>query len=53
MSEQTKSVLAAALALPEPDRAYLAEHLLDSLPAEADQFSDEELERELDRRFEE
>jgi putative addiction module component (TIGR02574 family) len=53
MSEQTKSVLAAALALPEPDRAFLAERLLDSLPAEPDALSDEELERELDKRFEE
>jgi putative addiction module component (TIGR02574 family) len=53
MSEHTKSVLAAALALPEPDRAFLAERLLDSLPAERDELSDEELERELDQRFEE
>jgi putative addiction module component (TIGR02574 family) len=53
MSEQTNSVLAAALALPETDRAFLAERLLDSLPSEPDQLSDQELERELDRRFEE
>jgi hypothetical protein len=33
MSEQTKSLLGAALALPDTDRAFLAERLLDSLPA--------------------
>jgi putative addiction module component (TIGR02574 family) len=50
MSEQTKTLLDAALALPEAERAVLVEQLLESLSPEPDEMSDEEFLAELDRR---
>jgi putative addiction module component (TIGR02574 family) len=56
MSSDPQAILAAALALPESDRAMIAERLLDSLPDDdkdlndVDLMSDEELEAELERR---
>ena len=43
----------AALALPEPERALLAEQLWDSLSSEPEAPADDELLAELDRRFQE
>jgi putative addiction module component (TIGR02574 family) len=50
MSEETQAILTAALALPEADRAELAERLLESLSPEMDELSDDELFAELERR---
>jgi putative addiction module component (TIGR02574 family) len=52
MSKDAKAVLAAALALPDVDRAMIVDRLLDSL-TDIDGMSDEELEAELDRRADE
>lgn len=46
----TQAILQAALALPEDARFGLAQELLDSLPPELDELSDEELLAELKRR---
>ena len=51
MSTNGREVLDAALALPEADRALLAEALLDTLAPDRDATSDDALEAELDRRF--
>jgi putative addiction module component (TIGR02574 family) len=48
-----KSLLSAALGLPETDRALIAEGLLATLAAETEPPSDDELAAELDRRFNE
>jgi putative addiction module component (TIGR02574 family) len=50
MTPQTQAVLNAALALPEAERFVLVECLLNSLPDEGDQLTDDELLAELDRR---
>ncbi len=50
MIPETRSLFDAALALPEADRALLAERLLETLSPEADEMSDEDLLAELDRR---
>jgi putative addiction module component (TIGR02574 family) len=41
----------AALALPEAERLFLVERLLESLPPDSDEATDEELTAELDRRY--
>lgn len=46
----TQAIFNAALALPEADRAVLAERLLESLSPEPDELSDEEWLAELERR---
>jgi putative addiction module component (TIGR02574 family) len=54
MSETAESILAAAMSLPDNDRAMIAERLLGSLPEDdVDGMTDQELEEELDRRAEE
>jgi putative addiction module component (TIGR02574 family) len=50
MHAQTQNVLDAALALPEADRALLAERLLETLSADSDEITDEEMLAELNRR---
>lgn len=50
MDANTQAILQAALALPEDARLNLAHELLDSLPPELDDLSDEELLAELKRR---
>jgi len=47
---QHQAVFDAALALPETERMLLVERLLDRLPADTDNLSDEELLAELHRR---
>ena len=46
-------MLEAALSLSEDDRAMIVEALLQTLSAEPDEWDDEELASELDRRLEE
>ncbi len=53
MSDQTQAVLDAALALSVTERELLVRRLLESLPSAVDEMNDEELEAELDRRWEE
>ena len=53
MAPETSSLLTAALALPESERAVLVERLLESLPTHVDALTDDEMEAELNRRFEE
>jgi putative addiction module component (TIGR02574 family) len=50
MNGSTKQVFAAALALPETQRARLAERLLETISLDIDDLSDDELAAELDRR---
>ena len=50
MSEKTVTLLDSALALPESDRAWLAQQLLDSLPPDIDPDLDDALLAELERR---
>jgi putative addiction module component (TIGR02574 family) len=50
MDANAQAILQAALALPEDARLNLAHELLDSLPPELDELSDEELLAELKRR---
>ncbi len=50
MDPQHQAVFDAALALPEAERALLAERLLESLSPEIDDVNDDELAAELDRR---
>ena len=51
MGTNGRELLDAVLALPEADRALLAEALLDTLAPDLDAASDDALEAELDRRF--
>ena len=51
MSDSCQAVMDAALALPEAERLLLVERLLESLPPEDDEATDEELSAELDRRY--
>lgn len=53
MNPQTQAVFDAALALPEAERALLVERLLETLPPEPSERTDDQLEAELDRRFDE
>ncbi len=53
MNPQTQAVFDAALALPEAERALLVERLLETLPPEPSELTDDQLEAELDRRFDE
>ena len=50
MTSEPQAIFDAALALPEADRALLAERLLESLSPEGDEPTDEEFAAELDRR---
>jgi putative addiction module component (TIGR02574 family) len=50
MTAQIKAVFDAALALPETERALLAETLLETLPSPSDELTDDELFAELERR---
>jgi putative addiction module component (TIGR02574 family) len=50
MSPQTQAVLDAVLALPESERALLIERLLEDVPPEFEEVTDEALLAELDRR---
>ena len=50
MSSDPQAILAAALALPVPDRAMIAERLLESLPLSTDDLDDDALIAELERR---
>jgi len=50
MNHDSHAVFDAALALPESDRALLAERLLETLSPDSEDMSDEELLAELDRR---
>ena len=53
MDDKSQEVLEAALSLPESQRATLVGALLESLPSETDEWDDDELAAELDRRLEE
>ena len=53
MTPAHPDVFESALALPEAERALLAECLLESLSPEPDEFTDEQFAMELDRRYEE
>jgi putative addiction module component (TIGR02574 family) len=53
MNEKSREVLEAALSLPEEQRASLVGALLETLPSETDEWDDDELASELDRRLEE
>ena len=50
MTPDTQVLIVAALALPEAERVLLVERLLESLPPETEELSDEALLAELDRR---
>jgi len=50
MTTEPQAIFDAALALPEADRALLAERLLESLSPEGDELTDEEFAAELERR---
>jgi putative addiction module component (TIGR02574 family) len=50
MSTQCQTILDAALTLPEGDRLLLVEKLLETLPPEAEEVTDDELFAELERR---
>lgn len=53
MDERSRQVLEAALNLPEDQRASIVAALLETLPPEPDDWDDDELASELDRRLEE
>jgi putative addiction module component (TIGR02574 family) len=53
MDEKSREVLEAALSLPENQRASIVEALFQTLPAESDEWDDDELASELDSRLEE
>jgi putative addiction module component (TIGR02574 family) len=53
MNQKSRELIEAALTLPEDDRASLVEALLETLPPEPDDWVDDELALELDRRLEE
>jgi putative addiction module component (TIGR02574 family) len=50
MSNQTQTVLDAAMALPEAERLWLVERLMETLPPDVDEMTDDELYAELERR---
>jgi putative addiction module component (TIGR02574 family) len=51
MTHQAQVILDAAMALPEADRLLLVERLLETLPPDKDNSTDEELAAELERRW--
>jgi putative addiction module component (TIGR02574 family) len=53
MDSKCRAVLDAALALPETDRAAIAQELLATLAPDTDSAADEEFAAELDRRLDE
>ncbi|MBI1914151.1 MAG: addiction module protein [Planctomycetes bacterium] len=53
MEPQYQSLFDAVLALPEAERILLVQRLLDSLPPTTEIMQEDELETELDRRYEE
>ena len=53
MDQKGQEVLEAALTLPEDVRATIAEALLQTLPPEPNDWDDDKLAPELDRRLEE
>jgi putative addiction module component (TIGR02574 family) len=53
MTADTKALFKAALALPEAERALLADQLWGSLSADKDGMTDDQLFAELERRHEE
>jgi putative addiction module component (TIGR02574 family) len=53
MDDKSQEVLEAALSLPEDQRASIVEALLQTLPSESDEWDDDALAAELDRRLEE
>jgi putative addiction module component (TIGR02574 family) len=53
MDSNSRSVLEAALALPEPDRAWIARELLSTLGPDVEDLTDDELADELTRRLDE
>lgn len=53
MDERSRAVLVSALALPEADRARIAEELLATLTPEGAETEDDELADELSRRLDE
>jgi putative addiction module component (TIGR02574 family) len=50
MNPENQAIFDAALALPENERALLAERLLESLSPESAELTDDELFAELERR---
>ncbi len=50
MTPQHQAIIDAALALPEAERALLAERLLESLAPETEDLTDDDLFAELERR---
>jgi putative addiction module component (TIGR02574 family) len=50
MTSQTQAVFDAALALPEAERALLAERLLETFSADQEEVGDDKLFAELERR---
>jgi putative addiction module component (TIGR02574 family) len=50
MSTQGQAILDAALTLPEKERLLLVERLLETLPSEAEEVTDDEFFAELERR---
>jgi putative addiction module component (TIGR02574 family) len=53
MTTQTKAILDAARALPETERLLLVERLLEDVPLDLDELTEDELFAELQRRREE
>ena len=53
MSNESQNLLSAALALPETERLWLAERLMETLPPDVDTQTDDEWFAELERRREE
>ena len=53
MDDKCQEVLEAALSLPEDHAQSLVEALLHTLPSGSDEWDDDELASELDRRLEE
>jgi putative addiction module component (TIGR02574 family) len=51
MTNQTQTVLDAAMALPEAERLLLVERLMETLPPDEDDRTDQEFAAELDRRW--
>jgi putative addiction module component (TIGR02574 family) len=51
MSAQNQAIFDAAMALPEDERLLLVERLMESLPPDQDDRTDEEFAAELDRRW--
>ena len=52
MTPETRSLLAAVLALPESERLLFMKELLEALPPPPDELTDAQLEAELERRYE-